>query len=220
MIRLGRMRPSRISYASPLRMVPKKGTMEWRPLGDYHVLNAQTLTEKYPIPCIADFISALYDAKRFHRHYKSFIKAHENTKWSKILPIVLLGIRTALKENIEASCAELVYGTTPQLPSGMIETSIISPCDDICVERLRNAMVDSVKPPLCQPYTGPHKVLKRTAKTFTIDLNGRKSTVFINRAKPAYFIPTHEDKIPTLTVENGVNPIFTLQIISLLPTKQ
>ncbi|XP_055932096.1 uncharacterized protein LOC129962374 [Argiope bruennichi] len=100
----------------------------------------------------------------------------------------LLGIRTAVKEDIKASCAELVYGTTLQLPSDMIETSIIPPCDNIFADHLRNTMrelnpvatsahgetkfyvkpslktcshvflrTDSVKPPLCQPYTGPHK---------------------------------------------------------------
>ncbi|GBO00731.1 hypothetical protein AVEN_263608-1 [Araneus ventricosus] len=131
--------------------------------------------------------------ERFHRHLKSSIKAHENTQCSEILPIVLLGIRTAVKEDIKASCAELVYGTTLQLPSDMIETSIILP-------------IDSVKPPLCQIYTGPHKVLKRTEKNFTIELNGRTSTVSIDRVKPAYLIPTCELKTPILQAEKTVSP--------------
>ncbi|GBN62978.1 hypothetical protein AVEN_264442-1 [Araneus ventricosus] len=164
--------------------------------------------------------------ERFHRHLKSSIKAHESTQWSEILPTVLLGIRTAVKEDIKQSCAELVYGTTLQLPSDMIETSIIPPCNDIFVDRLSNTMremnpvatstrgktkfyvnpslktcshvflrIDSVKPPLCQPYTGPHKVLKRTEENFTIELNGRTSTDSIDRVKPAYLIPTCEEKL-------------------------
>lgn len=32
------------------------------------------------------------------------------------LPIVLLGIRTALKEDLNASSAEIVYGTNLRLP--------------------------------------------------------------------------------------------------------
>ncbi|GFU69011.1 transposon Tf2-6 polyprotein [Trichonephila clavipes] len=43
---------------------------------------------------------------------KSAIKAHENSKWSEIIPIVLLGMRSAVKKDINAACAELVYGTT------------------------------------------------------------------------------------------------------------
>ncbi|GFW96312.1 integrase catalytic domain-containing protein [Trichonephila clavipes] len=78
--------------------------------------------------------------KRFHRHLKSPVKAHENTKWSKILPIVHLGIRTAVKEDIEASCAKLMCGTRLQLPSDMKETTFIPPYDDIFVDRLRNTM--------------------------------------------------------------------------------
>ncbi|GBN12400.1 hypothetical protein AVEN_44618-1 [Araneus ventricosus] len=35
--------------------------------------------------------------------------------------------------------------------------------------------VDRVQPPLRQPYTGPHKVLCRTDKTITVDINGRKT---------------------------------------------
>ncbi|GFW69768.1 retrovirus-related Pol polyprotein from transposon 412 [Trichonephila clavipes] len=119
----------------------------------------------------------------------------------------------------------------------MVETSIISPCDDIFVDRLRNTVrkmnpvvisnhgktkfyvnpslktcsyvflrVNSVKHPLCQPYTGSHKVLKRNMKTNTTDLNGRKSIVSISRVMPAYLIPPHENQIPTLPPEKGVNP--------------
>ncbi|GBN12398.1 Gag-Pol polyprotein [Araneus ventricosus] len=38
--------------------------------------------------------------ERFHRHLKSAIKAHENEKWSELIPIILLGIRTAVKEDL------------------------------------------------------------------------------------------------------------------------
>ncbi|GBN24004.1 hypothetical protein AVEN_153271-1 [Araneus ventricosus] len=63
-----------------------------------------------------------------------------------------------------------------------------------------------MKPPLCQPYTGPHKVLKRTEKNFTIELNGRTSTVSIDRVKPAYLIPTCEEKTPILQAGKTVSP--------------
>ncbi|GBO44052.1 hypothetical protein AVEN_24319-1 [Araneus ventricosus] len=66
--------------------------------------------------------------------------------------------------------------------------------------------IDSVKPPLCQPYIGTHKVLKRTEKNFTIELNGRTSTVPIDRVKPAYLIPTCEEKTPILQAEKTVSP--------------
>ncbi|GFY52514.1 transposon Tf2-6 polyprotein [Trichonephila inaurata madagascariensis] len=46
--------------------------------------------------------------------------------------------------------------------------------------------VDSIQPPLSQNYTGPHEVIRRTDKVFTILINGRKKTVSIDRVKPAY----------------------------------
>ncbi|GBO13863.1 Transposon Ty3-I Gag-Pol polyprotein [Araneus ventricosus] len=55
------------NYASPLHMVPKKGTLDWRPVGDYRALNSQTLKDKYPIPCIADFTAELHRSKIFSR---------------------------------------------------------------------------------------------------------------------------------------------------------
>ncbi|GBM66685.1 Transposon Ty3-I Gag-Pol polyprotein [Araneus ventricosus] len=67
MMHLVHLRPSKSNYASPLHMVPKKGTLNWRPVGDYRALNSQTLKDKYPIPCIADFTAELHESKMFSR---------------------------------------------------------------------------------------------------------------------------------------------------------
>ncbi|GBM89585.1 Retrovirus-related Pol polyprotein from transposon opus [Araneus ventricosus] len=67
MMHLGHLRPSKSNYDSPLHMVPKKGTLDWRPVADYRALNSQTLKDKYPIPCIADFTAELHESKIFSR---------------------------------------------------------------------------------------------------------------------------------------------------------
>lgn len=55
--------------------------------------------------------------ERFHRQLKSALKAQPTPDhWVNALPLVLLGIRTALKEDVKCSVAELVYGTTLRLP--------------------------------------------------------------------------------------------------------
>ncbi|GFT88325.1 zinc finger BED domain-containing protein 5 [Trichonephila clavipes] len=75
MIKLNHIRPSKSAYASPLHMVPKKDSIEWRPVGDYRALNAQTIKEKYPIPCIADFTSELYATLSFKASKEAIAKA-------------------------------------------------------------------------------------------------------------------------------------------------
>jgi hypothetical protein len=41
---------------------------------------------------------------------KAAIMCHADQHWTKALPLVLLGIRTAFKEDLLASVAEFVYG--------------------------------------------------------------------------------------------------------------
>lgn len=62
--------------------------------------------------------------ERFHRQLKSSLKAQPNPEhWTDALPLVLLGIRTALKEDITCTAAELVYGTSLRLPGEFFTTS-------------------------------------------------------------------------------------------------
>ena len=55
--------------------------------------------------------------ERFHRQLKAALKAQPNPNaWMESLPLILLGIRTALKEDINSTTAEMIYGTTLRLP--------------------------------------------------------------------------------------------------------
>ncbi|GFT24930.1 transposon Ty3-G Gag-Pol polyprotein [Trichonephila clavipes] len=78
--------------------------------------------------------------EHFHRHLKSAIKAHENDTWSVIVPIILLGMRTAVKEDLQSSCAEIVHNINLRLPSDMIGVSNILFCDNNFIPNLRNRM--------------------------------------------------------------------------------
>ena len=53
---------------------------------------------------------------------------------------------------------------------------------------------DAVRPPLVRPYTGPYRVISKSAKFFTIEKNGKTDTVSVDRLKPAF---THQNKEKT-----------------------
>ncbi|XP_071575188.1 uncharacterized protein [Temnothorax nylanderi] len=59
--------------------------------------------------------------ERFHRQMKAAIKCHETTDWTEVLPIVLMEIRAAWKEDLDATPAELVFGEPIRLPGQFLE---------------------------------------------------------------------------------------------------
>ena len=60
--------------------------------------------------------------ERFHRQLKAAIMAHESPNpWTITLPSILLGVRSAVKELLGRSAAEMIYGTTLRLPREFTE---------------------------------------------------------------------------------------------------
>ncbi|KAH8310176.1 hypothetical protein KR067_009353, partial [Drosophila pandora] len=54
--------------------------------------------------------------ERWHRTLKAAIMCKNQANWPQKLPIILLGLRTAYKPDIQGTPAQLVYGTTLRLP--------------------------------------------------------------------------------------------------------
>ncbi|XP_018571486.1 uncharacterized protein LOC108911133, partial [Anoplophora glabripennis] len=77
--------------------------------------------------------------ERFHRQLKAAIKCHETERWVEVLPIVLLGIRTSIKEDLRATTAQMVYGTTTiRLPGEFFTPSKKTKEVDYVVQLRRN----------------------------------------------------------------------------------
>ena len=68
--------------------------------------------------------------ERFHRQLKAALNAHPHPEhWVTSLPMVLLGIRSALKDDLHCTAAELVYGTSLRLPGDFFSPSPDSAAD-------------------------------------------------------------------------------------------
>ena len=66
--------------------------------------------------------------ERLHRQLKAALKACPHpTNWTDTLPMVLLGIRTAWKDDIRCTTAELVYGTFLRVPGEFFDESKETP---------------------------------------------------------------------------------------------
>ena len=66
-----------------------------------------------------------------HRQLKVSLKPHANpSRCFENLPMVLLGIRTALKEDPHCTAVELIYGTTLQLPGEFFSSTGITDTPD------------------------------------------------------------------------------------------
>ena len=151
--------------------------------------------------------------------------------------MVLLGIRTALKTDLGCSVAELVYGTTLRIPGEFFvseQTTQTNPTE--FVSQLKTAMAilthgdsschkvnvshhlstcthvfvrhDAVQKPLQVPYDGPYKVLKRSDKHFTLEVNGKQKVISLDRLKPP-----HLDSYDYLTTPPHTKPLPPVRII-------
>lgn len=172
--------------------------------------------------------------ERLHRQLKASIKCHNNSQWSEVLPLVLLGIRSAWKEDLKTSAAELVYGEPLRLPGQFFSPSHNTEPDISSFTcRLRTHIANlsptsaswhgnktfyvpadifscdyvflrqgPAKMSMESPYSGPHKVLERKAKTFKIDIKGREITVTIDRLKPAYLVDNSPPSITSPLVDD------------------
>ena len=76
--------------------------------------------------------------ERFHRHLKTSLRARlTGPQWAQELPWVLLGIRTAPKEDLGCSSAELVYGAPVTVPREFFPAHTSQPNHNSELQRLR-----------------------------------------------------------------------------------
>ena len=159
--------------------------------------------------------------ERFHRPLKAAIRCHATEQWTEVLPTILLGFRSAWREDFQGT-AEMIYGETLRLPGEFLAFRVSTPHiqeQSEFVKEMRRVFKqlrpapdsrhgtkkifvfkdlgttqyvfvrrEGSKAALQMPYDGPYAVIKRGDKMFDVDLHRRKTTISIDRLKPAYII--------------------------------
>jgi cleavage and polyadenylation specificity factor subunit 1 len=161
--------------------------------------------------------------ERFHRSLKNSLRSRcTDNKWVDELPLVLLGLRSAV--NVHGfSAAQMVYGSELVLPG----TFFAPPEADLAdapafVAKLFDSVARFKAPKrtyhkegyvpkelktsefvwvkdsrqhigsLQRPYRGPFKVISTTDKTATLLINGKEDVVSLDRLKPAFGVDTKQ----------------------------
>ena len=154
--------------------------------------------------------------ERFHRSLKAALRARlTSPSWIEELPWVMLGLRTAPKEDLGASTAEMVYGAPITVPGTFVGPASSTEAAEH-LQRMRQVAGrlvpapdawhgepgssreksldeaefvfvrrDAAHGPLQTPYTGPYRVLERADKYFVIQCGERRESVSIDRLKAA-----------------------------------
>lgn len=95
--------------------------------------------------------------ERWHRSLKAALKAKANDKWTNELPLILLGLRTVIKEDIGLSPAELTYGKSQMLPGQFFVESKGSDNDMEFIKDFKRAM-NEIRPTPTTHHSNNNKI--------------------------------------------------------------
>jgi hypothetical protein len=154
--------------------------------------------------------------ERFHRQLKAALRSKLDAEdWVHNLPMIMLGIRSAVKEDIGCSASQLVFGAAPRLPMSLAQPTITMATEPYLrhlqevarnlkftqpdwhgntasqtLEKLSTATFVNIRSPPIHPtldpqYSGPHRVLERQNKFYLLDRDGREEHVSVDRLIPA-----------------------------------
>ena len=156
--------------------------------------------------------------ERMHRTMKAALKAklEYDPNWIDVLPVVMLGMRAAVKQDLNCSAAEMVFGEAlladpafvVDLRQNMRQMRPVPPVWHGGATRLNYVprelaaashvfvRVGAHRGPLQSPYQGPFKVIDRQAKLYKLDLGTRQDSVSSDRLKPAFFEESNHAIVP------------------------
>lgn len=185
--------------------------------------------------------------ERFHRTLKAAIMARcgESNQWARELPLILLGLRAAIKKDSGYSPAQMTLGHSLRLPGDFFEPPNNKTKDINETDFTQNLMAtlaniqpktrintqkqtfvnkdlqssefvfvrQEARKSLTPPYAGPFKVIRKTAKHYTVQIGSRNVVISLDRLKPAYVTisgsqgstDTNDHNKPSPTVEHNTS---------------
>lgn len=220
-------------FGVPLRITADQGTQFTSVL--FHELTSLLGTHKIHTSPYHPQANGILE--RFHRQLKTALIASSNsTKWSEMLPFVLLGLRNSIKADLKCSPAELVYGQALRLPGELIiESQTETPVEET-LQKLRKFFaevrskvvyhnVDKSFIPkhlstceyvyvkahnvsgLNPPFEGPYRVISRNDKSLKIRKGNLIKSYNIDQIKPA-LIP--DNSTPSTNNTNSKTVTFRI----------
>ncbi|XP_043496481.1 uncharacterized protein LOC122520486 [Polistes fuscatus] len=133
--------------------------------------------------------------------------------WTEILSTVLLGLRNSYKEDLQASPAEMLYGTTLRIPGEFFINNDSAANPQIFVEKHREYM-RGLRPTNSSSY----KIKDIYSKKPPYLHNGTLKDINIDRLKPTYISKTDTENDAQPTVINPM-PEHHWSATTNIPTK-
>ncbi|GFT38165.1 retrovirus-related Pol polyprotein from transposon opus [Nephila pilipes] len=125
--------------------------------------------------------------ERLHGTLKGAMKAHNNIKWTESLPTMLLGLRTALRPDINHTIAQMAYGTCIKLPGEFFDPSTIN-MDPQSIEDIKPLKSSSTR----KQKNFVRKELKSYSHVF-VRIDRVKKTLKLSREGPFVVVLDKDD---------------------------
>ncbi|XP_014205790.1 uncharacterized protein LOC106637506 [Copidosoma floridanum] len=143
--------------------------------------------------------------ERFHCDLKAALMYSPETPWPTSLPMVMLGLRSVFKEDLQASAVEMLYSVALRVPGEFFgTTSQPGTAPATSIESLRH-LPQVLKPErsVVSPYSSPHKVVDRI--DYVVDINGSQTTLSTDSLKPSFFDdPAQPNSMPAASLPSSL----------------
>ena len=149
--------------------------------------------------------------ERLHRQLKTALLARCNTQnWSEEIPIILLGFRTSIKEDLKCTAAELVYGQSLRLPGEILVHNNKNITDNNeFVQQIREKFINLTPTNTRNSNNSKFFVSKDFDTCEYVFI--RNDTNFKSKFQPPYIGPfkvaKKENKIFFININNSIQPV-------------